>query len=199
MEDESTSADEIAKILTAMSDSFARRERDEHHELIEEFLHGRETLPTGREFEREYLRPRTLETIALIDALLAQFDNGANEELWRMKLYYKHHITLRSHVSSLMAKFEGSACSVDKSGILLRAYERLELTTRRGDRSQPMDSFKNEINELLHGAWITPQKESLCAWMDLIDQFIVLLTGQPEAYLKSYENLSESYKNEGEK
>ena len=187
--------DEIAQVLEGLSAAIDKEERARYGAEAEAYVSSLTGLPSAREYERE-LSPERRKEGALLRELFRHFDGGTRQELWRLEMLYEHHQIVRRQIDSLVKRFEGLMCSVDKSSALLALYETLEREDRRGTRDLPGTAFSGEIAELAAPKHFLPRPETLESWVDLIDGYLLLLTGDPDAYLSSLGHLASLYAKE---
>lgn len=172
----------IEEVLATMSKNFRKSDEDQYGHLyairFPKATGEDAKVPTPREFNSAFFDDERMKST--LARMVVDQIGVPEDRAWRAVYVYNNYSFIKSFISALVSKFEGGACSVDKTSWLISRYIKIQKT---GD----LISFKS----LDEQPWNAPQILSVPMWVAVLDELPYFQNGKYKklpAFLELLEN-----------
>lgn len=108
----------------------------------------------------------------------------SDEVMWKIYYVYSEYEFIKIHLLSIIDKYEGYGCSVDKTRWLIDTY----VKHLKGEK----------VDELTERNYWNPKKGKVNDWLKWIDAIVRMYTGDSDNYFEQKRNLVDLYKEIGD-
>lgn len=162
----------LEQVLTSMSRSFQQSDDREFGNFYNAYFpshseSSEEMIPTPREFNSAFSRESRLKSY-LAREVVSKLGVPKETE-WKAVYIYENYSFVKRFIAALVSKFEGGACSVDKTSWLLSYYVKIQKASS-ADNALPISEQQ----------WNAPQIGSIPLWIAVLDELPYFQSGKYE-------------------
>lgn len=170
---------DLKNLVTSMVVGIAEQNRAESKEsdLYKYFIENPNILSQPKAYQHFFVRnQRNVIESALIEIKKIPLDKASE-----YSSIFHNYQSYKNHVEHLCSKFEGSACSADKSNVLVGRYLKYLIDGNKG--TWELDDPQ---------CYWLPRFGTQDQWMKLIHSIWVMGHGNPESYFIAYRDLHDA-------
>lgn len=175
--------EEFGEVLEVLADSVQKKSDMKNAEWIEDIKNEYDYLNIEKPEQFSLLISLSLDdkADALIRSVLSSI-NIDNKKKHRLEFAYLQYDFIERHLKSVILKFQGHACSTDKTRWLIDTYVKYLIS--------------GELPTIEKKSYWHPACGQVYDWMMWIDSMYELYYGQVEQYILAKDKISKCYENQ---